>query len=152
MSNAYSSDYVPFEQNGDIITGFYENIRSYNEHTVNDTFANVDPTYVFNVGKAAVGALQHFAVATSVLGTNETATNSLESVQIYPNPAKDVLNIELPKDIKHFSLEITDLTGRLVLNKENETKINVSDLANGAYLCTIKANDKTAVRKIIIGK
>jgi aminopeptidase YwaD len=152
MSNAYSSDYVPFEQNGDIITGFYENIRSYNEHTVNDTFANVDPTYVFNVGKAAVGALQHFAVATSVLGTNETATNSLESVQIYPNPAKDVLNIELPKDIKHFSLEITDLIGRLVLNKENETKINVSDLANGAYLCTIKANDKTAVRKIIIGK
>lgn len=152
MSNAYSSDYVPFEQNGDIITGFYENVRSYNEHTSNDTFANVDPTYVFNVGKAAVGALQHFAVATSVLGTNETVANTLESVRVYPNPAKDILNVELPKDIKNFSLEITDLNGRLVLNKENETKINVSGLTNGAYLCTIKANDKTAVRKIIIGK
>ncbi|WP_415327224.1 M28 family peptidase [Chryseobacterium sp. MMS23-Vi53] len=152
MSNAYSSDYIPFEQNGDIITGFYENVRSFNEHTVNDTFANVDPVYVFNVGKAAVGALQHFAVATSVLGTNEVAANSLESVKIYPNPAKDYLNIELPKDIKNFNLEITDLNGRLILNKENETKINVSGFTNGAYLCTIKANDKTAVRKIIIGK
>jgi aminopeptidase YwaD len=152
MSNAYSSDYVPFEQNGDIITGFYENIRSFNEHTVNDTFANVDPTYVFNVGKAAVGALQHFAVATSVLGTNEATINSLESVKVYPNPAKDILNIELPKDIKNFSLEITDLNGRLILSKENETKINVSGFTNGAYLCTIKANDKIAVRKFIVGK
>jgi aminopeptidase YwaD len=152
MSNAYSSDYVPFEQNGDIITGFYEDIRSYNEHTANDTFANVDPTYVFNVGKAAVGALQHFAVATSVLGINETADNSFESVKVYPNPAKDILNIELPKDVRNFNVEITDLTGRLILNKENETKINVSGLTNGAYLCTVKANDKKAVRKIIIGK
>jgi aminopeptidase YwaD len=153
MSNAYSSDYMPFEANGDIITGFYENIRSYNEHTVNDTFANVDPTYVFNVGKAAVGALQHFAVATtSLLGTNETAANTLESIKIYPNPAKDFLNIELPKDVKNFNLEITDLNGRLILTNENETKINVSGLVNGAYLCTIKANDKVAVRKIIIGK
>jgi aminopeptidase YwaD len=153
MSNAYSSDYMPFEANGDIITGFYENIRSYNEHTVNDTFANVDPTYVFNVGKAAVGALQHFAVATtSLLGTNETAANTLELIKIYPNPAKDFLNIELPKDVKNFNLEITDLNGRLILTNENETKINVSGLVNGAYLCTIKANDKVAVRKIIIGK
>jgi aminopeptidase YwaD len=152
MSNAYSSDYMPFEANGDIITGFYENVRSYNEHTVNDTFANVDPTYVFNVGKAAVGALQHFAVATTVLGTNETATNTLESIKIYPNPAKDFLNIDLPKEVKNFNIEITDMNGRLILNKENETKINVSGLTNGAYLCTIKANDKIAVRKVIIGK
>jgi aminopeptidase YwaD len=153
MSNAYSSDYVPFEANGDYITGFYENVRSFNEHTVNDTFANVDPTYVFNVGKAAVGALQHFAVATTtLLATDEIATNTLESIKIYPNPAKDYLNIELPKDIKKFNIEITDLTGKTLLNKENETKINVSGLTNGAYLCSVKANDKTVVRKIIIGR
>ena len=153
MSDAYSSDYVPFEANGDIITGFYENVRSYNEHTVNDTFANVDPTYVFNVGKAAVGALQHFAVATtSLLGTDEANINPLESIKIYPNPAKDYLNIELPKEVKNFKLEITDLAGRTILNHDNQTKINVSGLINGTYLCTIKANDKTAVRKIIIAK
>lgn len=153
MSNAYSSDYVPFEANGDIITGFYENVRSFNEHTTNDTFANVDPTYVFNVGKAAVGALQHFAIAsTTLLATDELTSNTLESIKIYPNPAKDYLNVELPKDVKNFKLEITDLTGRTILNKENETKINVSGLTNGAYLCTIKANEKTVVRKIIIGK
>lgn len=153
MSNAYASDYMPFEAKGDIITGFYENVRSYNEHTVNDTFANVDPTYVFNVGKAAVGALQHFATAsTNLLAVEEKPLNSLETVKVYPNPAKDVLNIELSKDIKHFTLEITDMNGRMILSKENETQVNVSGLENGAYLATIKTKDSKAVRKIIIGK
>ncbi len=144
---------MPFEAKGDIITGFYETARSYNEHTVNDTFANVDPTYVFNVGKAAVGALQHFATAsTSLLATDEKTVNNLETVKIYPNPAKDLLNVDLPKDVKNFSLEISDMNGRLVLNKQNEAKVNISGLANGVYMATVKTKDPKAVRKIIIGK
>ena len=151
MSNAYSSDYMPFEENGDIITGFYERPQSHNEHTVNDTFANVDPTYVFKVGKAAVGALQHFAVAsTTILGTQENTLNALESVQIYPNPTKDVLNLELPNNIKDFNVEITDAGGRSVLSIGNEKKINVSTLINGIYLCTIKSKEGIVTRKFII--
>lgn len=154
MSNAYSSDYMPFEENGDIITGFYETPQSHNEHTVNDTFANVDPTYVFKVGKAAVGALQHFAVAsTTFLGVNEaTSQSSLESVKVYPNPAKDVLNVELPKKIKNFSLEITDLSGRTLFSVQNQTKVNVSGLVNGTYVCTVKSDNESVTRKIIIEK
>lgn len=153
MSNAYSSDYIPFEQNGDVITGFYENVRSYNEHTVNDTFTNVDPAYVYNVGKAAIGALQHFATAsTNQLATEEVKQNALESIKVYPNPAKDYLQVEVPKEIKNFRLEISDMNGRLILNRENETKVNVSGLLNGTYLVTLKSDGKTAVRKVIIAK
>lgn len=154
ITNAYSSDYIPFEQNGDIITGFYENIKSNNEHTVNDTFANIDPTYVFNVGKAAVGALQHFAVATTLnLGTSETENQkSLESVKIYPNPAKDILTIDLPETIKDFSFELTDLVGRTLIKQENQKTVNVSALTKGAYLAVIKTGDHTAIRKIMIEK
>lgn len=152
MSNAYASDYVPFEAKGDIITGFYETPVSGNQHTVNDIFANVDPTYVFNVGKAAVGALQHFAVATSVLGTKESDANTLESVKIYPNPAKDVLNVELPSHIKNFSFEINDMSGKLVSAHENETKINVSKLSNGVYMCTVKSKGESITKKVIINK
>ncbi|MBO6184789.1 MAG: M28 family peptidase [Chryseobacterium sp.] len=152
MSNAYSSDYVPFEGKGDIITGFYETPQSQNEHTANDTFANVDPTYVFKVGKAAVGALQHFAVATSVLATHETSSNLLENIKIYPNPAKDILNLEIPKEIKNFSFEIKDMSGRLISAHENETNINVSKLSNGVYLCTVKSDGETVTKKVIIEK
>ena len=157
MATAYASDYIPFEQNGDIITGFYENTRSNNEHTVNDTFANIDPVYVFNAGKAAVGALQHFAVATAtaeiVLNTKEAnAQLSLETVKIYPNPAKDVLTVDLPSIIKDFTFELTDLLGHSLIKKENQTKIDVSGLKEGAYMVIIKTKDHTAVRKIVIEK
>jgi aminopeptidase YwaD len=152
MSNAYSSDYVPFEGKGDIITGFYETPQSQNEHTANDTFANVDPTYVFKVGKAAVGALQHFAIASSFLATQETSSNLLEDIKIYPNPAKDLLNLEIPKEIKNFSFEIKDMSGRLISAHENETNINVSKLSNGVYLCTVKSDGETVTKKVIIEK
>ncbi|WP_265427685.1 M28 family peptidase [Chryseobacterium sp. YIM B08800] len=152
MSNAYASDYMPFEAKGDIITGFYETERSMNEHSVNDTYANIDPVYVFNVGKAAVGALQHFAVATSVLGTNETSQNKLESIKIYPNPAKDILNLEIPKEIKNFSFEIKDMNGRLISAHENEKTIHVSKLTSGVYLCTVKSDGETVTKKVIIEK
>ncbi|KFF16443.1 M28 family peptidase [Chryseobacterium sp. JM1] len=154
MSYAYNSDYMPFENKGDIITGFYETTRSNNEHTPNDTFANVDPVYVFNAGKAALGALQHFAVASATtLNTDDVQIeNSLESVKIYPNPAHDVLHIELPKNHKDFKVEISDMNGRLILNTENEKKLNTSGLTNGTYIVTVKSDQSSVSRKIIIEK
>lgn len=152
FSNAFASDYIPFENKGDIITGFYETIRSNNEHTANDTFANVDPVYVFNVGKAAVGALQHFAVASSILSANEVSENKLESIKIYPNPAKDIIRLEIPEELRNFSVEITDITGKFISSYENEKNINVSKLVNGAYLCTINSEEGKVVRKFLIEK
>ncbi|NML68677.1 M28 family peptidase [Chryseobacterium sp. RP-3-3] len=153
---AEDTDYIPFERKGEIITGFFEKIRSSYPHTSNDTFANTDPVYIFKIGKATVGALQHFAVATSVsslvMNTKETvSSHALEAVSIYPNPSKDTVNIELPDThIKEFSFEITELSGKVLLKKDNETKINVSGLPEGAYIGVIKADGQTAVRKILI--
>ncbi|NML68676.1 M28 family peptidase [Chryseobacterium sp. RP-3-3] len=157
ISNAYSSDYMPFEKKGDVITGFYEYTRSYNEHTVNDTFANVDPVYVFKVAKAAVGAMQHFSTASSTVSaisaSKEKPLQTLESVKVYPNPAKDVLNIELPDlRTKNFSVEITDLAGLSMLKEDNKAQINISRLENGVYLCTVKTEGSSVTRKIIIEK
>lgn len=151
---AEDTDYIPFEQKGEVITGYFEYKRSNYPHTANDTFANTDPVYIFNVGKATVGALQHFAVATTassiVLKTNETAINTLESMKIYPNPAKDILNLEVPSSVKNFSFEITDLLGRSLLKQENQTRINVSELKKGVYLGNFKAGEHIVVRKLMI--
>ncbi|MBB4805461.1 aminopeptidase YwaD [Chryseobacterium defluvii] len=153
IDEAEDTDYIPFESKGEVITGYFEKIRSNYPHTANDTFANTDPTYIFNVGKGAVGALQHFAVAsTTLLGTEEKKLSNLESVKIYPNPAKDTLNIELPENVKNFSTEITDLVGHSLLKRDNETKINVSGLEKGAYILKIKSGDQTMVRKVLIEK
>jgi aminopeptidase YwaD len=151
---AEDTDYIPFEQKSEVITGFFERIRSTYPHTVNDTFANTDPVYIYKIGKASVGALQHFAVATGTLGTHETTgKNTLENIKIYPNPAKEIINIELPDSgIKNFTFEITDFQGRSIFKRNNETKINVSGLENGAYIGILKTGDQKVVRKVMIEK
>lgn len=156
LSYAYSSDYMPFEAKGYTITGFYETIQSNNEHTVSDTFANLDPVYVFNVGKAAVGALQHFAVASTasnLLSTNETSVQkSGETIRIYPNPAKDLVTVEFQEKVKYFKVEVNDMAGNTVLNLENQEKINTSGLTNGIYTFTVTTDKGNTTKKIIINQ
>ena len=65
---------------------------------------------------------------------------------------KDLLNLEIPKEIKNFSFEIKDMSGRLISAHENETNINVSKLSNGVYLCTVKSDGETVTKKVIIEK
>ncbi|MFY1046253.1 M28 family peptidase [Chryseobacterium sp. GP-SGM7] len=151
IDEAEDTDYIPFELKGEVITGYFERIRSNYPHTANDTFANTDPVYIYKVGKASVGALQHFAVAsTTILSTDETSINQLEKISVYPNPAKDFLNLSLPKNVKNFSFELTNLPGQTILKEKNNTKINISGIVKGVHLAKITANNHTVVRKVII--
>lgn len=148
---AEATDYIPFEQKGEVITGFFERIRSSYPHTTKDTFANVDPVYVYNIGKATVGALQHFATASTTLTANKSVSSTgLENVRFYPNPANNILNIEFPDKTINFSFEITNISGRTLLKTNNETKINVSALERGVYIGVLKVGDQTVVKNIMI--
>ena len=155
LSYAYASDYMPFQSNGEIITGFYEFRESTKPHSANDTYVNMDPVFVYNVAKAALGALQHFAVAeTSTLSTVDCPPEKmLESLKIYPNPANDFLQIEMVNlNQKDYLFTITDLTGRTLIQTKNEKRINVSKLSAGIYLGTMTVEDQKVTKKIIIKK
>jgi hypothetical protein len=153
---AESTDYVPFQQNGEIITGYWEYEGGYNNpyvHTANDLYVNMDPVYVLNVGKSAVGSIQHFSVASKSILTVEDASASkiLEAVQFYPNPAKNILNLKIDNSIKSFTFEITDMNGNQILfNTENNHQIDISHLQPGVYLGTVTADKDKVTKKIII--
>ncbi len=152
---AESTDYVPFQQNGEIITGYWEYEGGYNNpyvHTANDLYINMDPVYVYNVGKAAVGAIQHFSAASTTVLATEDNSKLLESVEFYPNPAKNVLNLRIPDHFsKNFAFEITDMSGRQILiNKTNSKQIDISSLKAGIYLGTVTVDNKTITKKLII--
>ena len=154
LSSAYSSDYMPFQSNNEIITGFYEFQGELNPapHTSADIIANMDPVYLFNVTKAALGALQHFAKASSSLSVSESQIEEL-SVSLYPIPARDHITIfSGEKKLSNFLLTITDLSGRHVMMVRNQEIINVSHLQNGIYLATIFADEKPTVKTFIIQK
>ena len=155
LSYAYGSDYMPFQSNGEVITGFYEFNESTRPHSASDTYANMDPVFVFNVTKAALGAVQHFATADiTTLSINDCPPEKmLQSLRIYPNPASDFINIEmLNTNLKDYSFNITDLSGKVLIQSENSKRIDISKLSSGIYFGTMTAEDQKLTKKIVISK
>ena len=155
LSYAYGSDYMPFQSNGEVITGFYEYNESSQPHSSGDTYANMDPVFVYNVAKAALGAVQHFTTAeTSILSIADYPPEKmLESLRIFPNPASNFINIEmLNSNFRDYSFNITDLSGKLLLNTKNSKKIDISKLSPGIYFGTMNVEDRKLTKKIIISK
>jgi len=63
IAHAYGSDYMPFEDAGYVITGYYETNESPYPHGPNDVLANMDPPYVTEITKGAVATAIYFARA-----------------------------------------------------------------------------------------
>ena len=150
LSYAYASDYMPFQANGEIITGLFEYNETPYAHTANDKYINLDPVYIYNIAKATTGAVQHFAVASQTLDTC-TPKEVVMSFRFYPNPAKDYLQLEfLNSKTQNFTFTITDFEGKTLSKTENQTRIDISSLSKGIYLGTFKVDDQVITKKIII--
>lgn len=155
LSYAYASDYMPFQANNEVITGFYEYNESNYPHTSGDTYANMDPVYVFNVAKAALGAVQHFSVAeVSILAATDCPPEKmLASLKIFPNPTRDFLHIEmLNTNLRNYSFTVSDFNGKTLIKTENTNKVDVAQLPAGVYLGTLQVEGQTKTEKIIIQK
>lgn len=154
LSYAYASDYMPFEDNNEVITGFFETNESTHPHSTSDLLVNMDPIYNFNVAKAATGAVLHFAVASTTLGAN-SFDNDLE-MSFFPNPTKEILNINFGKLTNQKStIKIIDVNGKLVYSSivENPSiieKINVSKFSKGLYLVNVTSGNKEVTKKIVM--
>jgi hypothetical protein len=78
-----------------------------------------------------------------------------ETIQIFPNPAKDVLQIQFTEEPKNkLQVQIYDLTGRLVQSETLQRgqmlyQIAVGGLNEGAYLLQINDGEKQA-RKVFV--
>lgn len=155
LASAYSSDYMPFEDNNEIITGFFETNESSVTHSANDLLTNMDPTYAFNVTKAAVGAMLHFAVANTSALSNATF-NSESQVTVYPNPAKNNLYINKGTlDTENYTVKMINVNGKIVFEKtfyhsQLTEQISVSELSAGIYMCVISTENKQIFKKVII--
>lgn len=70
------------------------------------------------------------------------------NVKIYPNPAKDVIEIQSNDQLESYS--IFNLAGQKVLSGSFVSKINVASLAKGTYILQTKTSDnKTHSTKLI---
>jgi len=76
---------------------------------------------------------------------------SAQGVKVYPNPAKDYINID-SNTLEVASVAVYDILGKNVLSQKglNNNRLDVSMLNNGVYFLQINANGNTTIKKIII--
>lgn len=89
------------------------------------------------------------------LNVTEGQTLSLEDVLVdnlitYPNPTKDVLNLNMSVIPENTIFTVFDIAGKRVLNSKLDTNsINVSELNAGNYILRIFADGKLKTQKFI---
>ncbi len=150
LSYAYASDYMPFQSNGEVITGLFEYNETPYAHTVNDNLTNLDPVYIYNIAKAATGAVQHFAVAVQNLLVADQS-NLEQAFTISPNPAKDYIQLNFEtKTAENFTFTMTSMDGKLVSKTDNQKRIDISKLSKGVYIGSLKTERQQFSRKVII--
>jgi len=153
LDRAYSSDYMPFQSNDEIITGFFETNETTHKHTNSDFLINMDSVYNYNVAKATIGATLYFSQANTLSSPkNESDFN----VSFFPNPSKDTLNINMGSlTEREYTFSIINNEGKEVLNFPVSNaklieSVSISSLPKGIYLGVLKTSNKRVTKKIII--
>ena len=114
--------------------------RDANNHKINDPW----PTGWGNGGfdLDAVGVIHQQTVGIDEL--------ELTNVSVYPNPATNVLYVNLSSI--NYSLEVINLIGEVVLkveNKSNTTSLELSNLKSGVYYLKISSEGKQKQMKFV---
>jgi len=84
---------------------------------------------------------------------NSIGEHSNTPIKTYPNPAGDVLYVELPEHCLHACCELVSIEGMLMRQysiSQNENKISISAVPDGIYVLKLICNNQTFVQKIII--
>lgn len=74
--------------------------------------------------------------------------------ELYPNPAKELVYIDFPSLNQAFNIQIIDLTGKLLFEKEtiqkDKVKIDLSKFRKGLYFIILQNGKAKYTKKIII--
>ena len=86
-----------------------------------------------------------------VSAPSSIAIHSSMDVEIYPNPAKEYVQIRL-SSAPRANMMLTDMQGRLLKSGAigNEYRLDVKDLAAGMYLIRLQYGNSCTVQKIIV--
>ena len=95
-----------------------------------------------------------FSDTIRVDGTVNTIDPALDdALTIYPNPAKDFLQVQLEGIETHLNLEVLSLNGKVVLQEQlvgSSNQLDVKMLSSGLYFIKVFDGDRFTIRKILV--
>jgi len=132
--------YVGWIQNTD---GFLNVGLDVNKISTQKMFYNIDGTWQQSIVK---GSLMIRPIFGKRIVTGFHEKNVSASIKLYPNPASEVLNVELANNSNSkLSLFFYDLSGKLLLSSVSYgEQVNISSLPNGFYIVRIDTNQATS--------
>lgn len=95
------------------------------------------------------GQVEDYTLNIKAAGTVSSlvGVNAENAVNVYPNPVKDVLNINAKGD---YSYQLISTDGKIVKDgNQSESAINVQNLPTGMYIMKITQDGKTSSHKVI---
>ena len=97
--------------------------------------------------------IKHTSMVTGI-----NSQEGLDATIIYPNPANEYVNIELPESIQNATIRIMNSIGQIIVeqtvissgNSKTIKQINTSTFAKGIYTIVIESNTAKTFKKLVI--
>ncbi|MGE0637341.1 MAG: T9SS type A sorting domain-containing protein [Bacteroidia bacterium] len=106
----------------------------------------------FTISRSGITSLSPFAVFDNATTVGVETVQKEIDVELFPNPAKDWVAINIDQPLSNFNLDIYDKTGRFIsANNFTESRkvVDISSLASGIYIFKIWNNDYINVTKVV---
>jgi hypothetical protein len=137
--------------NRTIVATRANNTGDSNDHVFSASAGSLSVIYAkgSSTSYAYHGGNRGFTTLSVTLGISE---NKLLSFEMYPNPASDVLNIQLPSGTDKAEVGVYDYTGRLVSSKtisSNDSSLDVQNISRGIYILRVTTDTKIGVQRFI---
>lgn len=117
------------------------------QHTQNNQQFIVD-TNVGTVNIVQVNPFQDIISKNNTVEITDTASASVNQIRIFPNPSKDVFNIEFPEDVQVSAMNLYDVNGKLVAHSIGNPYY-ASALASGTYILAVETPDGIYHKKLL---
>lgn len=155
---AYSGNWVV------LINNLAPNATSYTDYTIPTNATSVqyrvdviwanscDPTQRVTASVINTTKSNTKDFITGVVTDVKKQSELLNSISLYPNPTKDIFEIEMQSALEHADIQITNQLGSIVktvaMNYTDKASVNISDLSSGIYYVTIKTPFGSVTKRV----
>ncbi|MCO6495813.1 MAG: thiol protease/hemagglutinin PrtT [Bacteroidetes bacterium] len=134
---------------------------AYDDLMSSGIYMNDGGTFYFRVAPFFTGKTGTYLLDITVSKGNSVGYSELTApdlISIFPNPAKDLLQIDLTKSTEQVSkIEIINIAGKIILTQNtftdnNLVTISVQEIPDGMYFVKLYSQTGILTKKIIISK
>jgi len=109
-----------------------------------------DTTFSINV-QSISSELNRYSIVFNNFVTTVSSFPLNKSINVYPNPAKEILNVDFAFKNLDIKVVIVDMLGNEIINEQlinQHTSFNIQNLSSGVYFVKLKsANECVGIRK-----